>query len=104
MIAVSQEEENVAELVQDEERRDMLIGVLHTRYHHPLDKLNLLDLDELEKMYSEAKGSKAAPEKAPATKAPAKPKAKAKAPMKTSTKKASAPLPKESPVRTNALA
>lgn len=78
----------------------MLIGVLHTLYKHPLDTLNVLDLDELEKMYSEAKGSKAL-EKVPATTAPAKP--KAKAPAKTSVKKASEPLPKENPVRINSL-
>lgn len=92
---------NVAEVVRDEARRNMLIQLFHYRDNYPLNELNVLDLDELEKMWSKGEASKAVPGKAPATKVPAKP--KPKAPAKTPAKKVSAALPKESSVRVFSL-
>ncbi|KAF8598260.1 hypothetical protein BDV93DRAFT_561524 [Ceratobasidium sp. AG-I] len=76
---------------QEEARRKTLIELFHYRNQVPREELNVLDLDELEKMWAALEASTTSPEKAPATKAPAKSKAKAQA--KTPVKKVSAAHP-----------
>lgn len=99
MVAVSQEEANVAEVKKDEARWNQLIQLLHYRDALPFDKLRALDLDELEEIWAKGEGSQPAPAKAAATKTKAKTKDKPKAPAKTPKKRVNSALPTDSSVR-----